>query len=160
MTSGKWGIPAQGTFTGAVYIALLLTQSFASDPAFTMGGLWDLVSDSNFGVIGNAQDKGSYRAIDQQGRYLCQAARRMPGQQVKSSKPAPGLQVMATRNGQHFSIQMVNYNLAQAQSVTITVAGRKAAAASTAGSSARSTQAGTIPQSPASHRYTFRRGAS
>jgi hypothetical protein len=126
LANGLWGIPAQGTITGAVYVALLLTQSFASDPAFTMGGLWDLVSDSNFGVIGNAQDKGSYRAIDQQGRYLRQAARLMPGQQVKSSKPAPGLQVMATRNGQHFSIQLVNYNLAQAQSVTLTVTGRKA----------------------------------
>lgn len=126
LASGRWGIPAQGTITGAVYVALLLTQSFTSDSGFTMGALWDLVSDSNFGVIGNAQNKGDYRTVDQQGRYLRQAARFMPGQQVTSTKPGPGLQVIATRNGRHFSIQLVNYNLAHAQSVTVTVIGRKA----------------------------------
>jgi hypothetical protein len=40
--NGTYGLAAQGTLKGAVYAALLLTQAFASDLNFTMGGLWDL----------------------------------------------------------------------------------------------------------------------
>lgn len=122
--NGAYGLPAQGTITGAVYVALLLTRAFASDPSFTMGGLWDLVADSNYGVIGNAQDKADYHAIDEQGRYLREAARVMPGRQVLTTTTAPGLQVLATKSGGRFSIQLVNYNLRKAQSVAIGVKGR------------------------------------
>jgi hypothetical protein len=121
---GLYGLPAQGTITGAVYAALLLTQAFASDPGFTMGGLWDLAGDSNYGVIGNAQDESSYSAIDEQGWYLRQASRLMPGQQVLATTAVPDLQVLATRNGRRFSAQFVNYNLSEAQSVSVTVNGR------------------------------------
>jgi len=124
--SGKYGIPQQGTITGAVYAALLLTQAFASDSNFTMAALWDLVSDSNFGVIGNAQSHGNYRDIDEQGWYLRQAARLMPGQQVVASFDDPGLQVLATRVTTHFSVQLVNYNLHRATSVAVNVKGRAA----------------------------------
>lgn len=43
------------------------------------------MADSNYGAIGNARDGTSYHAIDEQGWYLRQAARRMPGQQVLAS---------------------------------------------------------------------------
>ncbi len=121
--NGTYGEPAQGAITGAVYIALLLTQAFGSDPNFTMAGLWDLVSDSYYGAIGNAQAKLGYHAIDEQGWYLRQAARLMPGQQVYASTTAPGLQVLATRSDRRFSIQLVNYNLDEEQSVAISVKG-------------------------------------
>jgi Glycosyl hydrolases family 39 len=120
---GSYGLPAQGTIVGAVYVALLLTQAFASDPGFTMAALWDLVADSNYGAIGNAQDKTSYRAIDEQGWYLRQAAQLMPGQQVLATTTAADLQVLATTSGQSFSLQLVNYQLSQQQSATITITG-------------------------------------
>ncbi len=121
--NGTYGEPAQGTITGAVYIALLLTQAFGSDPNFTMGGLWDLTTDSYYGAIGNAQDKLSYHAIDEQGWYLRQAARLMPGQQVHVTTTTSDLQVLATRSDRRFSIQLVNYNLDEEQSVAISVKG-------------------------------------
>jgi hypothetical protein len=96
---------------------------FASDPGFTMAALWDLVADSNYGAIGNAQDKTSYRAIDEQGWYLRQAAQLMPGQQVLATTTAAELQVLATTSGQSFSVQLVNYQLSQQQSATISVTG-------------------------------------
>jgi len=123
--NGTYGLPAQGTITGAVYAALLLTRAFASAPGFTMGGLWDLVADSNYGVIANAQRRTNFRAIDEQGWYLRQAALRMPGHQVPASTTAPELQVLATRSDRSFSIQMVNYHLSQERSVTVTVKGRR-----------------------------------
>jgi hypothetical protein len=122
--NGTYGLPVQGTITGALYAALVLTQAFASDPNFTMGALWDLVADSYYGAIGNAQDNKSYQAIDEQGWYLRQAARLMPGQQVLATTTAPDLQVLATTSGRRFSIQLVNYNLRKEQSVTISVKGR------------------------------------
>ena len=121
--NGTYGEPAQGTITGAVYIALLLTQAFGSDPKFTMGGLWDLATDSYYGAIGNAQDKLNYHAIDQQGWYLREAARLMPGQQVSATTIASDLQVLATTSGRRFSIQLVNYNLSEEKSVAISVKG-------------------------------------
>jgi hypothetical protein len=52
-----------------------------------MGGLRDLAADSNYGAIGNAQDGSRYRAIDEQGWYLTQAARLMPGEQGGRGRP-------------------------------------------------------------------------
>jgi hypothetical protein len=121
--NGTWGLPAQGAITGAVYVALLLTQAFTSDTRFTMGGLWDLIADSNYGAIGNAQDDTRYSAIDEQGWYLRQAAKLMPGQQVHGTTTAPDLQLLATTTVRRFSIPLVNYNLRTDQSVTITVKG-------------------------------------
>jgi hypothetical protein len=121
--NGTYGEPAQGAIAGAVYIALLLTQAFGTDPNFTMGGLWDLTTDSYYGAIGNAQDKLSYHAIDEQGWYLREAARLMPGQQVYAATASSDLQVLATTSGRRFSIQLVNYNLSEEQSVAITVEG-------------------------------------
>jgi hypothetical protein len=120
---GTWGLPAQGTITGAVYVALLLTRAFTSDPKFTMAGLWDLIADSNYGTIGNEQDGARYSSIDEQGWYLRQAARLMPGQQVHCATTAPDLQLLASTTGPHYSIQLVNYNLSAARTVTVTVKG-------------------------------------
>jgi hypothetical protein len=120
---GTYGLPAQGTIVGAVYAALLLTQAFTSDSSFTMGGLWDLVADSNFGAIGNAQDGTSYHAIDEQGWYLRQAAQLMPGHQVLATTTAPGLQVLATRTSRRYSVQLVNYGHKE-RTVAVSVNGR------------------------------------
>ncbi len=121
---GTYGLPAQGNVTGAVYVALLLARAFASDTGFTMGAMWDLVADSNYGAIGNAQDKASFRAIDEQGHYLRQAARLMPGQQVPATTAVPDLQVLATRNDRRFSAQLVNYHPRNTRQVTVSVSGR------------------------------------
>jgi hypothetical protein len=123
--NGTYGLPAQGAITGAVYIALLLTQAFDSDPGFTMGGLWDLVNDSYYGAIGNARDKFSDHAIDEQGWYLRQAARLLPGHQAPVSTTGSDLQVLATVSDLRFSLQLVNYSLDQEQSVATTVLGRE-----------------------------------
>ncbi len=122
--NGRWGLPAQAAISGAVYIALLLTQAFASDSRFTMGGLWDLVADSNYGAIGNAQDKSSYHAIDEQGWYLRQTARLLPGQQVTATTTIPDMQVLATRNDRDFAVQLVNFSLSAERSVAVSVTGR------------------------------------
>jgi hypothetical protein len=82
------------------------------------------VADSNYGVIGNAQDKTRYHTIDEQGWYLRQAARLMPGKQVHATTTAPDLQVLATTTGRRLSIQLVNYNLQKEQSVSLSVKGR------------------------------------
>jgi hypothetical protein len=121
--NGNYGIPAQAKVEGAVYVALLLTQAFTSDPKFTMAGLWDLVGDSNYGAIGNVQNKNNYSVIDEQGWYLRQAALRLPGQQVQAATTAADLQVLATRTGDRFSIQLVNYALTTAQAVAVSVSG-------------------------------------
>lgn len=47
-TSSRTGLaarPLKGTIAGAVYVALLLTQAFASDTSFAMGGLRDLAAE-------------------------------------------------------------------------------------------------------------------
>jgi hypothetical protein len=123
--NGTYGDPAQGTITGAVYIALLLTRAFDSDRRFTMGGLWDLLTDSYYGAIGNAWDSGSYRAIDEQGWYLREAARLMPGQQAGVVSSGSDLQVIATASELRFSLQFVNFNLERAQSVATEIIGRQ-----------------------------------
>jgi hypothetical protein len=123
--NGTYGLPAQGTITGAVYIALLLTRAFDSDPGFAMGGLWDVITDSYYGAIGNARDKFSFHAIDEQGWYLRQATRLMPGNQARTTQTGSHLQVLATASGPRFSVQLVNYNLGNALSIATTVIGRK-----------------------------------
>lgn len=120
---GSYGLPIQGTVPGAVYVALLLTQSFMSDPNFAMAGIWDLVSDSNYGVIGNSQQDGDLRDIDPQGVYLRQSAQQLPGAQIAASTTLANLQILATRSGSGLSIQMVNYDTAASQSVTVKVQG-------------------------------------
>jgi hypothetical protein len=122
---GNYGIPAQGKVEGAVYVALLLTQAFTSDSNFTMAGLWDLVGDSNYGAIGNAQNNTDFSVIDEQGWYLRQAALSLPGQQVQATTTAPDLQVLATRTSNRFSVQLVNYSVTAAQAVDLSVTGWK-----------------------------------
>jgi len=116
---GTYGLPIQGTIAGAVYVALLLTQGFISDTNFAMGGMWDLVSDSNYGAIGNAAQNGNDRAIDPQGQYLREAAHTVPGEQVAASTTMTNLQILATHDGSSLSIQLVNYDTANSQSVTL-----------------------------------------
>lgn len=123
--NGTYGVPAQGTITGAVYIALLLARAFDSDPHFTMGGLWDLVTDSYYGAIANAAQNLSYRRIDEQGWYLRQAARLMPGQQARTVITGSDLQALVTATNLRFSLQLVNSSLDQEQSVATTVTGRQ-----------------------------------
>ncbi|MGD0703496.1 MAG: hypothetical protein ABSA02_26890 [Trebonia sp.] len=123
--NGTYGEPAQGTITGAVYVALLLTRAFDSDPRFTMGGLWDLMTDSYYGAIGNAAQNLSYHRIDEQGWYLRQAARLMPGQQVGSTTTGSDLQALVTVSDLRFSLQLVNFSVDQEQSVATTVIGRQ-----------------------------------
>jgi hypothetical protein len=120
---GTFGISAQGTIRGAVYIALLLTRAFMSDRKFTMGALWDLAADSNYGVIGNAHSGGSYREIDEQGWYLREAAQIMPGEQVNATTSADNVQVLATRSRERFSIQLVHYAINRKQAVTVHIDG-------------------------------------
>jgi hypothetical protein len=47
----------------------------------------------------------------------------MPGQQVLATTTAADLQVLATTSGQGFSVQLVNYQLSQQQSATISLTG-------------------------------------
>ncbi len=121
---GLFGLPSQGTAAGAVYVALLLTQAFASDARFAMSALWDLISDSYYGAIGNARSGDRLSAIDPQGWYLREAAQVLPGQQVRGTTAATGLQVLATRQARGFSIQLVNYNLGSELAVSVTARGR------------------------------------
>jgi hypothetical protein len=121
---GSYGLPIQGTVKGAVYVALLLTQGFMSDENFVLGGLWDLVSDSNYGAIGNSAQNENDRAIDPQGLYLREAARLLPGDQVAASTTLPNLQILATRDEVGLSIQLVNYDTVNSQSVTIEIQDR------------------------------------
>lgn len=120
---GTWGLPIQGGVQGAVYVALLLSQGFMSDKNFALAGIWDLVSDSNYGVIGNAQQNGNNRDIDPQGLYLREAGHILPGEQVTASTSLPNLQILATRRDSSVSIQMVNYDTGLGQSVTVEVQG-------------------------------------
>jgi hypothetical protein len=85
----------------------------------------DLIGNSNYGAIGNAQDDYRYRAIDPQGRYLAQAAALMPGQQVPARTTVPELQVLSSATGQHVSVHLVNYNLHAERTVTISVTGTR-----------------------------------
>lgn len=123
-SDGLFGLPAQGTIAGAVYVALLVTQAFTSDDHFTMSALWDLIANSNYGAIGNTGDGGRLRSIDEQGWYLRHAAQLMPGQQVPGTTAATGLQVLATRQDRRFSIQLVNYNLGDELHVSVAARGR------------------------------------
>jgi len=123
--NGTYGLPAQGTITGAVYIALLLTRAFDSDPHFTMAGLWDLMTDSYYGAIGNAAQNLSYRRIDEQGWYLRKAARLLPGQQARTVTTGSDLQALVTASDLRFSLQLVNHSLDRRQSVATTVIGRQ-----------------------------------
>lgn len=118
---GSWGTPLQGTMTGAVYNSLLLTRCFTSDTNFTMGGMWDLVQDSNFGAIGNKQYGGDNATIDEQGRYLMQAAKLLPGRQVSATTTLSNVQVLATTNGNTFAIQLVNYDTGAGTTATVQV---------------------------------------
>lgn len=106
----------QAQIYGAVWIACLLTacvtQETAANSGNLMCGLWDIVNDSNYGVIGNQFNGGfgNYAAIDPQGWYLGYAGQNMAGNIVSTTTTKSNLQVMATVNGGHFAIQLVNYS--------------------------------------------------
>lgn len=118
-SDGSRGTPLQGTIVGAVYNALLLSRCFISDSNFTMGGMWDIVQDSNFGAIGNKQNGGDNAAIDEQGTYLMRAAQLLPGKEVSSTTTASNVQILATTRGNQFAIQLVNYDTETDKSATI-----------------------------------------
>jgi hypothetical protein len=140
--NGTCDLPAQGTIAGTANVALLLTQAFAPDTSFAMGGLRDLAADPNYGAIGNAQDGSTHRATGEQGWYLRQAARLMPAEQVLDTTTGPDLQVLATSSDRRFSVQLVNYNHRTERSVTISVKGAMPKSRSRAGSPARVTPTG------------------
>ena len=118
----------QAQVYGAVWVALLLTKWVSEEtPALSgalMAGLWDMVNDSNYGVIGNQFDGGgeNYTSIDPQGWYLGYAGQNMAGNIVSASTTQSNLQVMATVSGGKFAIQLVNYG-GSAQTLNITASG-------------------------------------
>lgn len=119
----------QAQIYGAVWTALLLmacvTQETAAHSGDLMCALWDIVNDSNYGVIGNQFNGGSgnYTTITPQGWYLGYAGQHMAGSMVAAVTTKSNLQVMATVNGGHFAVQLINYSTSTSQTLNIATSG-------------------------------------
>lgn len=118
--NGTYGVdPRQVTYKNAVYTALRLTESFKQNPLFQIGGIWDIMKDSNYGVIGPNGNANS--TIVPVGYYLGEAGQVMPGVQVSATVNVSGnLKAFATVNGHHFAIQLVNYDTNATYTIGVT----------------------------------------
>jgi hypothetical protein len=112
-----------GSYVGACHSALAMQSVAKSGANVVYGGHWNLFGDSNFGVIplnGNGSAPAGF--IRPTGYTVSQCARWMAGQQVTIIGSASNLGVLATKNGNDYTIQLINYGSSQ-QSITLSVTG-------------------------------------
>lgn len=108
----------QITYKNAVYTALRLTETFKQSPLFQMGGIWEIMKDGNYGIMGANGNSNSN--IIPVGYYLSKAGEAMPGIQVPATIGGSGnLKAFATVNGQNFAIQIVNYDTDKSYTVGV-----------------------------------------
>lgn len=111
--------PRQVTYKNAVYTALRLTETYKQNPLFQMGGIWDIMADSNYGIVG--PNGSSSSVIVPVGYYLGKASQVMPGTQVPASVDvSANLKVFATVNGNNSAIQIVNYDTSATYTIGVT----------------------------------------
>lgn len=112
------------TYTAALFSGLICTQNFKDDVNFGGNMLWDILYNSGFGAIGNAfRSGGSSSVIDPQGYYLGYAGQHMGGAELTVSGVSGNLQVLATKNGNNFAYQFINYDTSNPSSVNLTNTG-------------------------------------
>lgn len=97
-------------FDSAMFSCLFMTGCFQSDPNFQMGAVWDLVGpNGGFSCIGNSF-VGDNSTIDPQGWYLGLAGQIMPGAAVTTSTNLSNLQLLASKTGTTWALQIANYD--------------------------------------------------
>lgn len=109
----------QVTYKNAVYTALRLTETFKQSPLLQIGGIWEIMGDTNYGIMGPNGHANS--TIIPVGYYLGKAGQSMPGVQVPAIVDVSGnLKVFSTVNGNNFSIQIINYDTAATYTIGVT----------------------------------------
>jgi len=121
--SGAFGLPWQGTYVGAVYNALLLSAAHKSDFNFTGAAMWDALYDDYYGAVGNKQLASDPTKIDPAGYYLGKAGQVMSGNQVSASTSLTSVDILFTVNAKAFAAQIVNYDVAAAKTLNLSVLG-------------------------------------
>jgi len=110
---------------GALFTALILQDGFDSDGGFLYGGIWDLVSDGNCGVIqGGSAALAAY--------YLGGAGRLMPGQRANFSVNTLGgnTKTVGTVNNGKYAAQVINYDSSALATLNLALANGSARTAS------------------------------
>jgi hypothetical protein len=116
--------PRQTTHIGMLYIDLLLTASYKQDPMFTMGGLWDMYADGNYGVVENNLFGGDPSRITPQGQFLGYAGKNLYGPEVATSTTLSNLELLATKPSPGtFCIKLTNYSMTTDITDAITLVG-------------------------------------
>jgi hypothetical protein len=97
------------TWRGALFNALYLSRCFKGDINFTMAALWDLGGGQAAGDFGAIGPMGiSNMTIVPTGHYLGYAGQHMGGTDVPCSTTGPDIDVLASKNGNNFAIQLIN----------------------------------------------------
>lgn len=98
------------TIIGACYAASTLMELVKTSNAPVWGGLWEYGPAGNWGVFipNGAEYTASSYSIDPQGYLINKGTQVVPGTVTAASTPS-GLNTIATVNGAHFSVMMVNY---------------------------------------------------
>ena len=118
---GEYTDPDNANMVGAIAAAATTYGMVHSNANFTMGALWDVQNDSAYSVFGHA---GDYR-INPVGMVLADLTAYMPGNLVQTTMPSntPGLVGYATKDGQRFSVALIDTDLSQSYTVDLSKSG-------------------------------------
>jgi hypothetical protein len=110
---GTWGDPRQAQPMGAIFIALQTQALFQSDGYVDSMAMWDIISNGNYGAVGNHQSNGDMTKITPQGWYLGNAGQMMEGKDCPViTSGLSKIKVWASLTATGFALQIVNYNTA------------------------------------------------
>jgi len=117
----------QGTYVGAIYIALELHNSFAIlGSRFEGAGLWDIIYDQNYGAVANrdVSPGGNPSTIDPQGYYLGKAGQTLFGTEYRTSTTIANMKILAVKpTTTTFAIQLINYDTSSNKTVSLSLLG-------------------------------------
>jgi hypothetical protein len=99
---------------GAVFNAQCILAGLNASNNFEMAGIWEVYQDSDYGVVGGADNGGGYN-VAPGGYLLSKAASALYGQRVAVSMGStnPALNCLAVQAGPgagHFAVMLINYS--------------------------------------------------
>jgi hypothetical protein len=110
-SDGTWGDPRQAQTVGALFIALQNQALFQSDNYVDSMAMWDIMTDGNYGAVGNHQFGGDLTKITMQGWYLGYAGQMMEGKDCPVAMTGlNNVKVWASLTNTGFALQIVNYD--------------------------------------------------
>ena len=112
MNDADQGLVQDGGYQGAIVTALTIAAAAQSDAKLMMQG-WSLCAPGTyFSLTGNLVFGDDQTKLPPRAFYLSQASQIMPGAKLTATTTESKLQVLGTRNGSSWSLQLVNFDTA------------------------------------------------